>query len=232
MLQQTRVDAVTPYYTRWIDAFPTIDALASSDIDAVLKLWEGLGYYARARNLHATACIVREQYGSRLPDSFEALRALPGIGTYTAGAISSIAYNRKRVAVDGNVRRVLARLFDLSNPSALELDQHAAELIDTERPGDFNQALMELGATICTPRKPLCGTCPIHSHCAALANDAVQLRPAIKPKKSLPHEIVHARIVLRDESVLLSQRPASGPARGTLGVSSFPNPSGPLDVAR
>lgn len=177
MLQQTRVDTVVPYYERWMDRFPDVDALAAAELDEVLKHWEGLGYYRRARMLHRAAVEVRDR-GGTLPDTAEGLKGLPGIGDYTAGAVASIAFGRPEPAVDGNVRRVLARLFDLPDPSPSELRALAAALVPAERPGDFNQAVMELGATVCTPRDPDCGGCPVAGSCRARAAGVQEDRPA------------------------------------------------------
>ena len=152
MLQQTRVETVVPYYARWMERFPTVAALAQADEQSVLKAWEGLGYYARARNLHRSARMVREKLRGDLPTSASSLRTLPGIGAYSAGAIASIAYGEVVPAVDGNARRVLSRLFDEDGTSDALLRRRAVELLDPDRPGDWNQALMELGATVCVPR--------------------------------------------------------------------------------
>lgn len=148
MLQQTRVDAVVPYYLAWMDRFPTLEALAAAPLDDVLRAWEGLGYYARARNLHRAAVVVRDRLGGEVPRTADDLRALPGVGEYTAGAVASIAFGEAVPAVDGNVRRVLSRLYDEAEPTPAWLRERAAALVDPERPGDFNQALMELGATV------------------------------------------------------------------------------------
>src|SRR5688572_31827881 len=161
MLQQTRVDAVVPYYRAWMERFPDVRALAAAPLDDVLKSWEGLGYYARARNLHRAALVVRDRMGGELPARASALRELPGFGEYTAGAVASIAFGEAVPAVDGNVRRVLARLYDEPEPTARWLRERAAALVDPARPGDFNQALMELGATVCRPRSPDCARCPL-----------------------------------------------------------------------
>ena len=147
MLQQTRVETAIPYYHRWMERFPTVEDLAEADEQSVLKTWEGLGYYSRARNLRRSALIVRDRLGGVLPHDSQGLKTLPGIGEYSAGAIASIAYGEVVPAVDGNVRRVLSRLFDLENPPAASLRKRAGELVDPDRPGDWNQALMELGAT-------------------------------------------------------------------------------------
>ena len=210
MLQQTRVDTVIPYYERWLQRFPHIDALADAHIDDVLKQWEGLGYYSRARNLHRAAQMVRERHNSSIPAEFHDLKQLPGIGDYTASAVASIAFDRAHAAVDGNVRRVLSRLFDMESPNPVQLQKHADDVLDQARPGDFNQAMMELGATICTPRSPLCEGCPVRMHCAAFRNGTVQLRPAPKVRKPLPTERVNTLIAIHDEHVLVAQRPARG----------------------
>ena len=211
MLQQTRVETVIPYYERWLERFPDLHALALADEQAVLSAWEGLGYYSRARNLHGAARAVRERYAGTLPSDYGALRALPGIGDYTAGAVASIAFGHAVPAVDGNVRRVLARVHDLEAPAPSELRAYAAELVDESRPGDFNQALMELGATLCTPRAPACGDCPIERHCVARARGTVALRPAPRPRASVPaFDLI--TLVARDRHgrVLLRQRPRGG----------------------
>lgn len=210
MLQQTRVEAVVPYYERWMRRFPTIDALAAASQDDVLKAWEGLGYYSRARNLHSAARLVRERFGGTMPDDYSALRALPGIGDYTAGAIASIVYGLPEPAVDGNVRRVLSRLFD-RDLEGNNLRTVAAVLVPAERPGDFNQALMELGATICTPRSPRCGNCPVSELCLANAVGTQMLRPARKPKSAVPTFDVGVAVVRDNASrVLLVRRPDHG----------------------
>lgn len=181
MLQQTRVETVIPYYLRFIEQFPTIEALAEAPEDEVLKAWEGLGYYSRARNLQAAVREVRDKYGGQVPDSKEQISALKGIGPYTAGAILSIAFNQPEPAVDGNVMRVLARYFllreDIAKGSTrVYMEQLARELIPPGEAGDFNQALMELGATVCTPKAPHCLTCPVMAHCAGrLAGEELEL---------------------------------------------------------
>ena len=169
MLQQTRVETVVGYYGAWMERFPDLDTLAGADADDVMKAWEGLGYYRRARNLHRGAAVVRDSLGGAVPGSYAALRDLPGVGDYTAGAVASIAFGEVVPAVDGNVRRVLARLYDVAEPKPAWLRRTAAEWVDADRPGDWNQALMELGAVVCTPAKPNCDVCPVSSGCAALA---------------------------------------------------------------
>jgi len=216
MLQQTRVDTVVPYFQRFLERFPDVCALAEAEIDDVLHLWSGLGYYRRARQLHATAKEVAARHGGVLPAEAEALRALPGIGAYTAGAISSIAYGRREPLVDGNVARVLARLENMDepvrSPSAVRrLWAIAARLLPDEQPGRFNEALMELGATVCTPRDPRCDVCPVARFCVARAQGREQDLPVVEQKRAVP--VVEAvAAVLRDGEgrILLARRKEGG----------------------
>jgi A/G-specific adenine glycosylase len=211
MLQQTRVETVLPYYERWLRRFPSLADLAAAPLDDVLREWQGLGYYSRARNLHAAARTVRERHAGRLPDSVEALRALPGVGEYTAGALASIAFGRAEPAIDGNARRVLARLFDLERPTPAVLREQARRVVPITRPGDFNQAVMELGATICTPRKPRCGRCPVRDVCLARSRGTVALRPAPRERPSVPRfDIGTAAIVAPGERLLFVRRRGTG----------------------
>ncbi|HEX7049345.1 MAG TPA: A/G-specific adenine glycosylase [Longimicrobiales bacterium] len=211
MLQQTRVDAAIPYYERWMQRFPTLTALADADIDEVLRHWQGLGYYARARNLHRAARVLRERHHGRIPADPDALRRLPGIGDYTAGAIASIAFGIPAAAVDGNVRRVLCRLYDLPDPTPAELRRRAAALVPDERPGDFNQALMELGATLCTPRTPRCDDCPVATWCRARARGTTHQRPATGPARTVPeHDVGTAVVRTPAGRLLLRRRPEEG----------------------
>ena len=210
MLQQTRVETVIPYYQRWLERFPDVHTLAAAPVDDVLKQWEGLGYYSRARNLQRAAQMVREQHNGALPEDYEKLYDLPGVGAYTAAAVSSIAFNAPHAAVDGNVKRVLSRIFDRATPSTAQLQAAADRLLDPVRPGDFNQAMMELGATICTPRNPRCAECPASRSCAASRNGTVHLRPAPKKKAPLPEETVNTLVALSRGEVLVVQRPATG----------------------
>jgi A/G-specific adenine glycosylase len=210
MLQQTRVEAVRPYFQRWLERFPTLAALAAADHDEVMKAWEGLGYYSRARNLHRAVREVEQHYGGRVPDDPAAFRALPGVGRYTAGAVMSIAFDREEPVVDGNVRRVLARWQNLPEPSDAALWAAAAELVCGERPGDLNQALMELGATVCTPRSPRCGSCPVSHECAAFAAGTQEQVPSPRTARPLPHEQVASAVVWRGSEVLLARRPPTG----------------------
>jgi A/G-specific adenine glycosylase len=189
MLQQTRVDTVVPYYERFLASFPTLEALAHADEDAVLSHWSGLGYYRRARLLHAGVREVVSRYGGEVPEDAETRRALPGIGRYTAGAIGSIAFDKPEPVVDGNVTRVLARLFRIDETVGTaamtkRLWREAGRLVPGERPGDFNQALMELGATVCTPKQPLCKACPLARECGAHAHGEVDTLPVTKARKT------------------------------------------------
>lgn len=198
MLQQTRVDTAIPYYERWLALFPDVEALAAAGRDEVLEAWAGLGYYSRARNLHDAARVVRDRLDGRVPDTAADLRALPGVGLYVSGAVASIAFGRAEPAVDGNARRVLARLFDLAAPTERELRALATRLVPAERPGDFNQAVMELGATICLPRSPRCRQCPVATLCRARRRGTVALRPAPRRRAPVPLFDVGTAVVLSD----------------------------------
>jgi len=215
ILQQTRVDQGTPYFNRFVAAFPTVQALAAAPEEAVLKLWEGLGYYSRARNLHAAARMVCEQHGGRFPETAAQLRMLPGVGPYTAAAVASIAFGERVAVLDGNVKRVLARLYALDDciddpATERELWRLAQTLVPPRGPGDFNQAMMELGARVCTPRAPACMACPAASECRAHAEGREAELPVRKPKAGTPlHEIVTA-VIERDGRYLVGRRPHGG----------------------
>ena len=211
MLQQTRVETAIPYYDRWMERFSTVEALADEDEESVLKAWEGLGYYSRARNLHRSAQLVRERHDGVLPQDSRSLKTLPGIGEYSAGAIASIAYGEVVPAVDGNVRRVLSRLFDLEDPTAATLRERASELVDPDRPGDWNQALMELGATVCTPRAPSCTACPVSGECRSLAEGTQESRPLPK-RRSEVHTAFYTVLVAVNPAgaLLMVRRPTDG----------------------
>jgi A/G-specific adenine glycosylase len=216
MLQQTQVETVKPYYARFLDAYPTVFDLAAAPLDDVLKLWEGLGYYSRARNLHRTAQIVANQRLGQFPPSAEGLQMLPGIGRYTAGAIASIAFGEYTPVLDGNVIRVFARLTDLEDDVTLpatkaRLWELAEASLPDQRPGDYNQALMELGRTICKPRNPLCNACPIQAHCLAFQRGTQAQRPLKKKRAETPHYDVAAGIIWNGQGqVLIAQRPLDG----------------------
>jgi A/G-specific adenine glycosylase len=211
MLQQTRVEAVIPYFNRWMARYPDVSTLAEADEAEVLKSWEGLGYYTRARNLHRAAGLVRETMSGRVPGTAKALRALPGIGEYTSGAIASLAFGERVPAVDGNVRRVLSRVFDLEDPTPAELVSLAAELVPAERPGDWNEALMEFGATVCSPRAPGCDDCPLGDSCLAREEGTVALRPPPRRKPRV-REVAFAVVVpvRPDGHLFMVRRPSHG----------------------
>ena len=189
MLQQPRVETVVRYYDPWFERFPSLLALAEASEDQVLKAWEGLGYYRRARNLHQAARIIVESHSGSVPTDLEALRALPGVGEYTTGAVASIAFDIPTPAVDGNVRRVLARFFDEERPDPAWLRRVAREILSRDRPGDWNQALMELGATVCKPRSPRCDRCPVSRWCSAYALGTVDERPAPPPRREIKKSV-------------------------------------------
>ncbi|MFN8548513.1 MAG: A/G-specific adenine glycosylase [Candidatus Eisenbacteria bacterium] len=197
MLQQTRVEAVIPYYERFLRAFPTPRDLAAAPEEEVLALWSGLGYYSRARNLRAGAGLIAER--GEFPREWDEARALPGIGDYTAAAVLSIAFDRPHAVVDGNVARVLARWLTLDPPHdrPASLKSLAAELLDAARPGDWNQAMMELGATVCTPRGPSCADCPVEADCRARATQAISRYPRPRARPT-PVEVRGALLLLRD----------------------------------
>ncbi|MBX3553204.1 MAG: A/G-specific adenine glycosylase [Pseudolabrys sp.] len=213
MLQQTTVVAVAPYYAKFLTRWPTVAALAAAPLDDVLKMWAGLGYYARARNLHACARAVVEHHDGRFPSSVERLQSLPGIGAYTSAAIASIAFDQPAVPVDGNVERVVTRLFALDEelPGAKPAIKALAEAIaPAQRHGDFAQALMDLGATICTPKKPACVLCPWQGPCVARRDGTQELFPRKAPKREGRQRRGAAFVVLRGDEVLVRTRPAKG----------------------
>lgn len=212
MAQQTRITTVRGYYRRFLARFPTIPSLADASLDDVLKTWEGMGYYGRARNLRAAAQEVMAEHGGSLPEDPQRLGQLPGIGPYTAGAIASLAFGRDEPAVDGNVRRVLSRIYDIARPTAGSLQSAARGLIEA-RPGraaDLNQAMMDLGAVLCRPRAPDCEACPVSGRCLALARGSVAERPPVASRRALPHQTVGVGVVWRENRVLIARRPPSG----------------------
>src|SRR6266436_2508895 len=226
MLQQTTVATVGPYFDRFMARWPDISALAAASLDEVLRLWQGLGYYARARNLHACARAVVDRHGGVFPDEIEALRALPGIGDYTAAALAAIAFGRREAAIDGNVERVIARLFAVRDPLPVakpRLAALAAALVPEQRTGDFAQALMDLGATICTPRRPRCVLCPWRACCAAAASGMAEVLPARADKPNRPSRYGVAFWLTRpDGTVLLRRRPEKGLLGGMTEIPSTP----------
>ncbi|AMX85335.1 A/G-specific adenine glycosylase [Geobacillus subterraneus] len=216
MLQQTRVETVIPYFEKFIEQFPTLEALAGADEDEVLKAWEGLGYYSRVRNLHAAVKEVKEHYGGKVPDRPDEFAKLKGVGPYTVGAVLSLAYGVPEPAVDGNVMRVLSRLFlvtdDIAKASTRKrFEQIVREIMAYEHPGAFNEALIELGALVCTPRRPSCLLCPVQAHCRAFAEGVPEELP-VKTKKTAVKQVPLAVAVLADEEgrILIRKRGHTG----------------------
>ena len=244
MLQQTQVATVVPYFERFMAAFPTLEALAAADEGEVLALWQGLGYYRRARHLHAAARAVVERHGGEFPRDVAGLRKLPGVGRYTAGAIASIAFGQSAAVVDGNVKRVLARLLGIDGavdaPATERALWSAAERLvpsgraRTQRPGDFNQALMELGALVCTPRDAKCGACPLAARCVARASGRVDALP-VKGRRAVVTRVRHVVVAVYRETrrgeraYFLERRPESGLWAG---MWQMPTWEGPGDEAQ
>lgn len=215
MLQQTQVKTVIPYYQRFLERFPDVRELAGADLEAVYKLWEGLGYYSRARHLHQAAGALAAETGGRLPDDEIRLRRLPGIGPYIAAAILSIAFKQPFAVVDGNVKRVLARLFLLDIPvnqsaSHTVFQGFADRLLDRTDPGRHNQAVMELGALVCTPKNPACGQCPVSFFCKAFEKNAVLQYPRRDKRPALPVKRWASGVIVKNGQVLLVRRPETG----------------------
>jgi len=215
MLQQTQVKTVIPYYQRFLSTFPTIQDLAASDLQVVLKVWEGLGYYSRARNMHRTAHIIVQEHHGIFPDTWKHIRSLPGIGDYIAAAVLSIVFDSPFAVVDGNVKRVLARLLKIDTPVNLAaankaFKKHADRLLYKPEPGKYNQAIMELGALICTPYSPLCGTCPIQPACKAYQSSTVDIFPRRVKTKQTPLYNIAVGVVLKNDRVLITQRRHDG----------------------
>ena len=213
MLQQTRVDQARPYFERFITAFPTVHDLAAASLDTVLLNWEGLGYYSRARNLHKASKVIVSSFDGMLPADHKTLLTLPGIGPYTAAAIMSIAFNKPFGVLDGNVIRVLTRLTcndqnSGSTKTRRVLQEASNSLVDPQYPGNFNQAMMELGATCCSPKNADCTACPVSSFCCAFKTETVDLFPVVKKKPPVPHHYLVAGIIQNEEGeLLIKQRP-------------------------
>jgi A/G-specific adenine glycosylase len=208
MLQQTRVDQVTPYFERFTAAFPTVHDLAGASQQDVMMLWEGLGYYTRARNMHRAARLISEDYGGTIPGTYDDILALPGVGPYTAAAIASIAHGLPHAVVDGNVIRVLTRYAGMdgdvrTTPVKKAVEAMAGGLLDRKNPGDYNQALMELGATVCIPRNPDCGSCPLQTGCIAFKTALTGIIPYKSRKKKIPHYQIAVGIIENTEGKLL-----------------------------
>ena len=226
MLQQTTVKAVLPHYGLFLRRWPNVAALARSELGEVLGAWAGLGYYARARNLHACAQAVVEDHGGKFPESEVELRKLPGVGGYTAAAIAAIAFGAQATPVDGNIERVVARLFAVTLPlpeAKAEIKALAETLSPAQRPGDFAQAMMDLGATICTPRRPACGLCPVHPECRGYAEGLAEVLPYREEKAERPVRRGAIYVAIRsDGAVLLRERPLKGLLGGMLETPSSP----------
>lgn len=215
MLQQTRVETVISYFNRWMERFPDIAALAAATQQDVLAAWEGLGYYRRARNLHRAAQIIVQEQKGELPPDARLLCKLPGIGQYTASAIASIAFGQDEAALDGNIRRVLARVFNVTEDARSPAgEKHLWQLAQAHLPagkaGDYNQALMDLGAAVCTPRAPDCEHCPLANLCQARQLGVQEQRPVMRARPDIPHYVVTAAVITHDQQVLIAQRPPNG----------------------
>jgi A/G-specific adenine glycosylase len=216
MLQQTQVRTVLDYYRRFLERYPTIADLAAAPLDDVLKSWEGLGYYARCRNLHKAAQMVVQKFQGKFPCTLEEVQALPGIGRSTAGAILTFAYRQKHPLLDGNVKRVLSRVLDIGediaqNAVVNKLWEHSEALLaQTSDAYAYNQAIMELGATVCLPQNPRCLLCPVQGHCIAQARGTQHERPVKTTKKATPHHHIAVGVIWKDGKILIQQRPAEG----------------------
>jgi A/G-specific adenine glycosylase len=215
MLQQTRVETVIPYFKRWMGRFPTLRSLATAPEQDILAAWEGLGYYSRARNLHQAAQKVVSEYQGQVPADMDALLRLPGVGRYTAAAIASIAFGQDEPTLDGNIRRVLARVFNVSEPARSPQGERILWELSTAhlpagRAGEYNQAMMDLGAVICTPHAPNCPACPLAELCQARRLGLQEQRPVSQPRPVIPHYTVTAAVIRRDGQVLIARRPSHG----------------------
>ncbi|MBI1821861.1 MAG: A/G-specific adenine glycosylase [Nitrospirae bacterium] len=213
MLQQTQVDTVIPYYHRFLSSFPSVQALAEAPLDKVLKGWEGLGYYSRARNLQKSAKIIVKRLQSRFPDQFEEIIKLPGIGKSTAGAILSLAFNQRFPILDGNVRRVLSRLFAVQTAPGPKTDQNLWDYSSSLVPKqarEFNSALMDLGATVCKPKQPSCGLCPLNSFCLGFKKNLQMVLPLKKKREKIPLYFHAGMVIWKNKKVLIRKRPVNG----------------------
>lgn len=213
MLQQTQVKTVIPYFERWMAQFPTIESFANADLQTVLKAWEGLGYYARARNFHRAAQQIIHEHSGIFPTDLETVLKLPGIGRTTAGGILSAAFDQPLAILDGNVKRVLARLIALEVPPSKamsQLWQLSETLIDPEHGRDFNQALMDLGATVCTPKNPACLICPWRSHCAAYNRGIQSDLPMSETRAPIPHKVIGVAVIWHEQRILIDRRKPEG----------------------
>ena len=233
MLQQTRVETVIDYYLRFIKRFPTVTHLARADVQEVLKLWEGLGYYSRARNLHRAAGIVVERFNGRVPDDPAAFQSLPGVGDYIAAAVLSIAFGKVLPVVDGNVKRVLARLLEIDTPvnrsgSHKIFREPVQAWICPHQPAIFNQAVMELGALVCRPKNPRCDQCPVSTLCRAFQHDRTHQYPKRDPSRKIPHRHAVIGVIVKKENLLVMQRPMEGFLGGLWEFPTLPADDGAM----
>lgn len=211
MLQQTRVEQGKPYYEKFVSAYPTVHDLAKASDDEVMKLWEGLGYYSRARNMLAAARHISQEHHGQFPASYESIKSLKGVGPYTAAAIASFAYGLPHAVVDGNVYRILARFFGLSQPTNTtagkkQFAQKAQEMLPPDQPGTYNQAIMDFGAMVCTPRKPSCAQCPLQVQCYAYQNDCIDQLPRKQPKAPRRERYFHFLLINYQDHILIQKR--------------------------
>ncbi|UCH83603.1 MAG: A/G-specific adenine glycosylase [Candidatus Latescibacterota bacterium] len=215
MLQQTQVATVVPYYQRFVARYPDILTLARAPLEEILKSWENMGYYSRARNLHKAAGQLVSDFEGVIPNDYPSFKSLPGVGDYIAAAVMSIAFGHTIAVVDGNVKRVISRLFMVDAPvdhssSAKTFKKRATELLDASRPGDFNQAMMELGATMCKPRNPLCHNCPVREHCLAQRNSRQTDFPVRRRKKKIPEYHIAVGVIYHGDRMLITRRKEDG----------------------
>ncbi len=215
MLQQTRVEAVKPYFENWINQFPTVEALAQATEDEVLRAWQGLGYYSRAKNLQLGVREVVEKYNGKVPETRKEIESLKGVGSYTAGAVLSIAYNKREAAVDGNVLRVYSRLYNshedvLKSSAKKKITSLVENTIPKDRPGDFNEALMDFGATLCIPKNPRCAACPLRDDCEAYKEGTVSVLPVRVKKKNVPHIYLAVALIESEGDYLVHRRKDKG----------------------
>ncbi|MDY0013778.1 MAG: A/G-specific adenine glycosylase [Rhodocyclaceae bacterium] len=227
MLQQTQVDTVIPYYQRFLARFPDLASLAGAPVEAVMALWSGLGYYARARNLHRCAQVLMTQHGGRFPPSAQAIAELPGIGRSTAAAIAAFAFGERRAILDGNVKRVLCRVFGVEGfPGERAVENRlwalAEALLPETRVGAYIQAQMDLGATLCTRARPACPRCPLRASCVASQTGRQASLPTPRPRKTPPRKVSRVLVILRDGAVLLERRPPAGIWGGLLALPEIP----------
>ncbi|TSA38817.1 MAG: A/G-specific adenine glycosylase [Porphyromonadaceae bacterium] len=236
IFQQTRIEQGTGYFLRFADRFPTLDSLAGGEEDEVLRLWQGLGYYSRARNLLFTARYIHEHLGGKFPEDFDSMKKLKGIGDYTASCIASICFRQTHAAVDGNVYRVLSRLFADSmsidtQAGKLHFKKLAQQLISRDRPGDFNEALMDLGATVCKPRSPSCSICPVNSWCQANEKKIQMKFPVKAPTREKSGSVINYLLINAENHIVINKRSGKGIWKGLYELPMIPGELAPVDLA-